>query len=181
MEVSDSFINKISSPGLQVIRSSYPMRDLCRLIYELGVVRGVTMDVFSSYKKEIKNTVISLVKEKCVNNATSYLERNWLEQEMDSQNAHGFFWAPEELNEYVENGSFWSGYICFHDEEWVMLANCSYKVILVDDISKLWWDGERELAKILPLVEKDAIEHRTAILVLASSYDDETNIQIEQI
>ena len=139
------------------------------------------MDVFSSYKKEIKNTVISLVKEQCVNNATSYLERNWLEQEMDSQNAHGFFWAPEELNEYVENGSFWSGYICFHDEEWVMLPNYSYKVILVDDISKLWWDGERELAKILPLVEKDAIEHRTAILVLASSYDDETNIQIEQI
>ena len=75
---------------------------------------GLPIVVYSnSTKKEIQNEVLGFIKAKCIEAASDELERNWLEQEMMEYNNPGFFFYPEELNDYVPNGSFWTNYVFF--------------------------------------------------------------------
>ena len=73
-------------------------------IYDLAFELGLPIVVYSSStKKEIQNEVLGFIKAKCIEAASDELERNWLEQEMMEYNNHGFFFYPEELNDYVPN------------------------------------------------------------------------------
>ena len=38
---------------------------------------------------------------------------------MSEYNTHGFFWHPEEMNDYIETGSFWANYVHFNEEDWL--------------------------------------------------------------
>ena len=167
MEIVDSF-EKVIKPGLWLVRSRQPIADVSRFVYEIGVELGQPLTVLTFDKKEIQNEVFFLVKKNCLESASSELEYNWLEQELSEYKTHGFLWHPEELNVYLPNGSFWSSYIQFDADGWLSLANCSYGIILVDDVTKMWWEDESELSRILAMVEKDAKEKMKTVFLFVS-------------
>ena len=167
MEIVDSF-EKVIQPGLWLVRSSQPVVDVSSFIYEIGIELGQPLTVLTNAKKEIQNEVFSLVRKDCLESATDELEYNWLEQELSEYKTHGFLWHPEELNDYLPNGSFWSNYVQFDVDGWLSLANCSFNIILVDDVAKMWWEDETDIYQILSLVEKDAIEKKKTVFLFVS-------------
>lgn len=173
------YIEKIIKPGLWFVKSSQPVVDISKFVYEIAVELGRPVTILSSQKREIQNEVFSLIRKDCLEKTSDELEHNWLEQELSEYNAHGQFWYPEEMNDYVPHGAFWSNYVQFDADGWLSLANCSFNIILVDAPSVLWWEDETDISRIIPLIEKDAIEKGKAIFVLISSADsriDETYI-----
>lgn len=101
MDKMDSY-EKLNVPGIWFGCSEEPANQLSRYVYDLAVELGLPIVVYSnSTKKEIQNEVLGFIKAKCIEAASDELERNWLEQEMMEYNNHGFFWYPEELNDYV--------------------------------------------------------------------------------
>ena len=164
---------KLSKPGLWFVKTSQPCTELCKYVYDLAVELGVPVTVFSSTsKKEIQNNIIEMVKKKCVDMAFDELERNWLEQEMMEYNHHGFFRYPEEMNDYVPNGFFWSNYVSFDEIKFLSFTNFS-KLYLIDNLSELWFDGESEgdLSKLLPLIGEDAVYYKKTLILFVSPND----------
>ena len=170
-------IEKLNRPGLWFVKSRQPCTELCKYVYELAVELGLPVVVFSSVsKKEIQNNVLEMVKNKCVDMASDELERNWLEQEMMEYNNHGFFWHPEELNDYIPNGSFWSNYVFFDEFKILSFTNTFSNLYLIDNITELWYDdNDHELRRTLPLIEREAIEYKKTFIVFVSSNDPCTN------
>ena len=107
---------KLNKPGLWFMRSIQPAKELGRYVYELTVELGRPIVVYSnSSKKEIQNTVIDLIKTKCIENAPDITERVWLEQAMSEYNTHGLICHPKERNEFIPDDSFWSHYASFDE------------------------------------------------------------------
>ena len=172
------FYNKLNKPGLWFVRSTQPSLELCKYVYELAVELGLPVVVFSSVsKKEIQNNVLEMVKNKCVDMASDELERNWLEQEMMEYNNHGFFWHPEELNDYIPNGSFWSNYVYFDEYKILSFTNIFSNLYLIDNLCDLYLDYGSDFSQVLTSIEQEAIEHKKTIIVFVSpndSYYDST-------
>ena len=165
-------IEKLNKLGLWFVKTGQPCTELCRYVYELAVELGVPVVVYSSAsKKEIQNNVIEMVKKKCVDMASDELERNWLEQEMTEYNTHGQFWYPEKMNDYVPNGSFWSNYVFFDEYKVLSFTNSFPNLYLIDNLSELWYEDERDIFQSLPSIEKEAVEYQKTIIVFVSSYD----------
>lgn len=168
MEIVDS-LEKVIKPGLWLVKSSQPIVDVCNFIYEIGIELGQPLTVLTFAKKEIQNEVFSLVRKHCLESASDEPEYNWLEQELSEYKTHGFLWHPDELNDYMPNGSFWSNYVQFDADGWLSLANCSFDIILVDDVAKMWWEDETDIKRILPLVEKDALDKKKTVYLFVST------------
>lgn len=167
MEIVDSF-EKVIKPGLWLVKSRQPLVDVSMFVYEIGVELGQPLTVLTSAKREIQNEVFSLIRKDCLESASDELEYNWLEQELSEYKTHGFLWHPEELNDYLPNGSFWSNYVQFDADGWLSLANCSFDIILVDDVAKMWWEDETDINRILSLVDNDAKEKKKTVFLFVS-------------
>ncbi len=171
------FYKKLSEPGLWFVRTKHSTSVISRYIYDLAVELGLYVEVYSATSKiEIQNEVIDILKEKCLEKASDENERNWLEQELREYNAHGFFSYPEELNDYVPDGSFWEEYCHFGKIREFDLYNFPDKLYLIDCPSELSYyffecDKEFEFLKALPLIEKEAIEYRNSVIVFLSPTD----------
>lgn len=171
MEIIDSY-EKLNEPGVWLVRSTQPSLDLCRFVYDLAVELGKPIVVYSSTPtREIQNTIIDAIRNKRIEAATDELERNWLEDELSEYISHGFFWYPEDMNDYLPNGSFWSDYVHFDKFKILSFTNDFSNLILIDNLSDLWHDGEKETFRCLPDIEKEAIEFKKTIVVFVSSYD----------
>ena len=171
MDKTDSY-EKLNKPGLWFVRSTRPSLELYRYVYDLAVELGKPIVVYSSIpKREIQNKIIDVIKSKRIEAATNELERNWLEDELSEYNSHGFFWYPEEMNDYVPNGSFWSNYVFFDEFKILSFTNDFSTLILIDNLSELWYDDESDIFKSLPSIEKEAIEFKKTMIVFVSSYD----------
>ena len=120
--------------------------------------------------QEIHGNIFShfCIKKDCLESASDELEYNWLEQELSEYKTHGFLWHSEELNDYLPNGFFWSNYVQFDADGWLSLANCSFNIILVDDVAKMWWEDETDISQILSKIEKDAIEKKKTVFLFVS-------------
>ena len=171
MDTMDSY-EKLNEPGVWLVRSTQPSLDLCRFVYDLAVELGNPIVVYSSTPtREIQNTIIDAIKNKRIEAATDELERNWLEDELSEYNSHGFFWYPEEMNDYVPNGSFWSNYVSFDEFKILSFKNSFPNLYLIDNLSELWYEDERDIFQSLPSIEKEAVEYQKTIIVFVSSYD----------
>jgi hypothetical protein len=63
--------------------SGHPASELKQYVYDIAVELGLPVVVYSGMSKmEIQNSVIDLIKAKCLGNAKNDNERDWLEQEM---------------------------------------------------------------------------------------------------
>lgn len=175
MDKTDSY-EKLNKAGLWFVRSTLPSLELCRYVYDIAVELGNPIVVYSSIpKREIQNKIIDVIKRRRIEATTSELERNWLEDELSEYNSHGFFWYPKDMNDYVPNGSFWSNYVFFDEFKILSFTNDFSNLILIDNLSDLWYDDESEdISSLLPLIEKEAIEYKKTIIVFVSSYDSGT-------
>lgn len=169
---------KLNKPGLWFMRSIQPAKELGRYVYELTVELGRPIVVYSnSSKKEIQNTVIDLIKTKCIENAPDITERVWLEQAMSEYNTHGLICHPEERNEFIPDDSFWSEYVFFDEFKILSFTNSFSHLYLIDNLSELWLDDEGNLSQSLLSIEKEAVEYKKTIIVFVSpndSYYDST-------
>ena len=167
MEIVDSF-EKIIRPGLWFVKSRQPIFDLSRFVYEFAVELGVPVTIHSAAKKAIQNEVVNLIKKDFIENAADKLEREWLEQELTEYNTHDHFWHPQEMNQYASKGFFWSHDALFVDDKWLMLPSCSHDIVLVDDLSALWWGNETDKHKMILNVEKEAELRNKTVIVFVS-------------
>ena len=163
---------KLNKPGLWFVCSEHPASELKKYVYDFAVESGLPIVVYSDIpKKEIQNSVIDRIRTKCLENANTENERNWLEQEMIEYNNHGFFWYPEELNDFIPNGSFWRNYVCFDEFKILSFTNCFSNLYLIDNLSELWFDEDDYLSQDLILIEKEAIEYKKTVIVFVSPND----------
>ena len=177
MDNMDSY-EKLNKPGLWFVCSEQPATKLKQYVYDFAVETGLPIVVYSDMsKKEIMNAVIDLVKAKCIENAVNENERDWLEQEMMEYNNHGFFCHPEELNDYIPNGSFWSNYVYFDEYKILSFTNIFSNLYLIDNLCDLNLDYGSDFSQVLTSIEQEAIEHKKTIIVFVSpndSYYDST-------
>lgn len=167
---TDSLFQKLHKPGLWVVKSMRPCWDISHFIYEMVYKGGMSVDIFSTNKKEIQNEVVAMISQDCIDNASDENERNWLEQEMAEFNTHGFFWHPEEMNDYVGNGSFWSHYAIIKDDNLLIHSNCVHSIALVDSIERLWVKEEKDIPRIITEIDSDAkVYKKSAIVFLSES------------
>lgn len=107
----------------------------------------------------------------CIGQASDEVEKKWMESEMAEYNTHGLFFYPDRLNDYVINGSFWSDYVFFHENEWEYVFYYPGQIIIVEDLYTLSFDGEKDIMKILKNNHEDAIENKKSIIVF---FQDQT-------
>ena len=93
---------------------------------------------------------------------------------MTEYNTHGQFWYPEEMNDYVPNGSFWSNYVFFDEFKILSFSNTFSNLYIIDNLSDLWYDeiNDDNLSR-LPLIEKEAIEYKKTLVVFIASPNTE--------
>ena len=164
----NSIIKKISQPGLWIVKSMLPCRDISQFIYEMVYKGGVSVDIYTNNKKEIQNEVVAMISQDCIDNASDENERNWFEQEMAEYNTHCFFWYPEEMNEYVSNGPFWASYAIIHEDNVLIHSNCVHSIALVEGIEKLWVEEEEDIPRIFKEIDSEAKDHNKTVLVFLS-------------
>lgn len=70
--------------------------------------------------------MVALIRRNYLEGTSDKLERDLLEQELSENKTHGFLWHPEELYDYLPNGSFSSNHVHFDADSWLSLANRSY-------------------------------------------------------
>ena len=171
--LTDFIIKKLSESGLWFLRSKQPMEDISSLLYELAVKMGVPVTVLSQNKKQIQNAVIAKVRQDFIKSAHTECEKNWLEDEMLEYHTHGFFFYPEEMNDFLLNGPFWAEYVSFCDEDKIILSNCKHKTVLVEDINALCYDEEKVLPQIFTLNNEETIRNNYTVIILFQAKDYE--------
>lgn len=157
----------MSQPGLWFVKASRTGMNISKFVYELTYKGGISVDIYSSLKKEIQTEVISMIRSDCIGSASDENERNWLEQEMSEYNTHGFFWYPEEMNDYIDNGPFWSSYAIFKENGLRMLS-CVHRLILVDGLNDLEYEEETRLLNILAMIDVDAKQYQKSVVIFLS-------------
>ena len=167
MVISDYVVKKLSQPGVWFVKASRTGMNISKFVYELTYKGGIAVDIYSYMKKEIQTNVISMIRSDCIGSASDENERNWLEQEMSEYNTHGFFWYPEEMNDYIDNGLFWINYAIFKENS-LRLLNCVHRLILVDDLKDLEYEGESRLLNILALIDIDAKQYQKSVVIFLS-------------
>ena len=179
MVLSDYVIKKISHPGLWLVKASRTGINISKFVYELTYKGGISVDIYSSVKKEIQTNVISMIRSDCIGSASDENERNWLEQEMSEYNTHGFFWYPEEMNDYIDNGPFWNSYAVFKEDS-LRLLSCVHRLILVDGLNDLEYEEETCLLNILAMIDVDAKMYQKSVVIFFSeSYPSEIKKFVE--
>ena len=156
---------KVREPGMWFRFTSRPMADISELIYDLAVTCGIPVSVVSSFERQLRKDIIAKVMNDCIGRASDENEKNWLESEMAEYKAHGLFFYPQEMNEFVEGGSFWAEYVHFRENIWENVPNYTKGVIIVDDMSTLSFDDEKDPLKIIQLNHEDAIDYKSTVIV----------------
>ena len=161
---------KLNKPGLWFVCSEHPASELKQYVYDFAVELGLPIVVYSNMsKKEIQNAVIDRIKKKCIEKAENENERDWLEQEMMEYNNHGFFWYPEELNDFIPNGSFWTNYVFFDEFKILSFTNSFSNLYLIDNLSELLLNVDgNDLPQTLLSIEKEAVENKKTVIVFVS-------------
>lgn len=96
---------------------------------------------------------------------------------MTEYDNHGFFWYPEELNDFIPNGSFWTNYVHFDEYKILSFTNSFSNLYLIDNLSELIIDYGSDCSQALTSIDQEAVEYKKTIIVFVSpndSYYDST-------
>jgi hypothetical protein len=174
MIATETMMQKISEPGLWFMKSSKPIKDISNLIYELAEKGCAHLFVNTQYQKEIQREVIAKVMKDRIDEASDEDERNWLEREMSEYYEHGFFFYPEEMNDYVENGSFWKEDAYLGDDSNLSIFDYPSKIAIIEGIDYLPIDDESDLKDSLQFVHEDAIVYEKSVIVMVQEKNYES-------
>ena len=96
---------------------------------------------------------------------------------MTEYDNHGFFWFPEELNDFIPNGSFWYNYVYFDEFKILSFTNSFSNLYLIDNLLELSHDYGSDYSQTLTSIEQEAVEYKKTIIVFVTpndSYYDST-------
>lgn len=134
---------------------------------------GLFLQIYSSSKESIVNTVISIATNDRLLDTTDSAQRFMIENDISYFHDTGYFLVQDELNELIPNGSFWEYQVMIQDFDPLFLCNCERgHVIFIDDINVFKRNYDGPLIDSLRNLNKLAIkENRTAfIFVQDNSY-----------
>ena len=173
MALSDLLLNKTSIPGLWFVKTRDICKDISQQINNLAFNGGLFLQIYSSSKKRIVNTVISIATNDRLLDTTDSAQRFMIENDISYFHDTGYFLVQDELNELIPNGSFWEYQVMIQDFDPLFLCNCERgHVIFIDDINVFKRNYDGPLIDSLRNLNKLAIkENRTAfIFVQDNSY-----------
>ena len=90
---------------------------------------------------------------------------------MTEYDNHGFFWYPEELNDFIPNGSFWHNYVYFDEFKILSFTNSFSNLYLIDNLLELSHDYGSDYSQALTSIEQEAVGHNKTIIVFVSPND----------
>ena len=168
MALSDLFINKATQPGLWFVKSIYASLDITKLVYSLAVKGSMYLQIYSSDKERIVNSVISMITKDRLRSTTNPDEHFYVENDISEYYERGFFWRSE-LNDYLPNGVFWDQQVWIYDYDPLFIHNCSFETIIIDDINGLHDNffkyNVESMVNLLQQTEKLAIQKSKSVFV----------------
>ena len=174
--VSDSLLQKIMEPGLWFIFSKSPIAyDISRFVYELAMKNDLSLDIYSSAKEEIQNGIIDLIiNENHIEDSDIHASK-WIEFESSGYKTYSYISCNSDPD-LVDTPSCykWSFDALFHEGKRLELPNCRLNTTIIEDLSMLYSDCERDMESILSLFDKEAIRMNKTIIVFVSSASNET-------
>ena len=166
---TELLLNKLSAPGLWFVKSNTIVEDISHLICDLAVNGAVNLNIYSSEKDRIVNSVISMITKERLQNVTDSDERFWIEDDLSFYYECGHFWKQEELNDYIPNGSFWENQVQIHDFDPLFVVNSEIETILVDGINDFKRNNEASSINALQQTHKLALQEKKTIFVFVSN------------
>ena len=168
MALSDLILKRTSQPGLWFVRSKYTTLDISKLVYDLAVKGSVFLEIYSSFKERIVNSVISMITKDRLRSTTNSDEHFYVENDISEYYERGFFWRSE-LNDYLPNGVFWDQQVWIYDYDPLFIHNCSFETIIIDDINGLHDNffkyNVESRVNLLQQTEKLAIQKSKSVFV----------------
>lgn len=175
MALSELLLNKLSAPGLWFVKSKTISEDISQLIYDLAVNGAVYLQIYSSEKDRIVNSVLSMITNDRLLNANDSDERFWIEDDLSFYSEYGHFWKQEELNDFTPNGSFWEEQVWINDFDSLFLYNCNRaQAILIDDINDFKRDNEASSLNALRQTARHALQEKKTVFVFV--HDNSSDI-----
>ena len=174
MALSDLLLNRTSTPGLWFVKSKDIIKDIGQQINNLAVNGGMFLQIYSSSKKTIVNTVISITTKDRLLAVTDPADRFMIENDISYYYDTGHFLVQDELNELIPNGSFWAFQVMIQDFDNLFLCNCEKgQVIFIDDINVFKRNYEESLIDTLRHLNRLAIEeNKTAFVFVQDNSSD---------
>ena len=166
MALSDLILHKITAMGLWFVKTRATIMDISQLIYDLSVKGSMFLQIYSSDKERIINSVISMITKDRLQEATCSYERLLIESSISYYHEFGFFDALlPELNDFIMNGYFWEHQVYIYDFDRLFVENCETEVILIDEIQMLNKHKDEPLVSALKQTERMAMKHGKSIFV----------------
>ena len=175
MALSDLLLNRTSTPGLWFVKSKDIIKDISQQINNLAVNGGMFLQIYSSHKERIVNTVISITtKDRLL--AADSADRFMIENDISYYYDTGHFLVQDELNELIPNGSFWAFQVMIQDFDPLFLDYCERgQVIFIDDINAFNRNYEASLTDTLRHLNRLAIEENKTAFVFVQ--DNSSNLK----
>lgn len=165
MALSDLLLNRTSTPGLWFVKSKDIIKDISQQINNLAVNGGMFLQIYSSHKERIVNTIISITTKDRLLAAHSG-DRFMIENDISYYYDTGHFLVQDELNELIPNGSFWAFQVMIQDFDPLFLGYCERgQVIFIDDINVFKRNYEGSLTDTLRHLNRLAIEEQRPVFV----------------
>lgn len=181
MALSDLLLNKTSTPGLWFVKSRNISEDISQIIYDLAVSGALFLEIYTSDKERIVNSVISRITQDLKRNASSPNERLWIEDDLSYYYEYGTFslWWENELNDYLPGGVFGEGQVWIHDYDSLFIENSERETILLDDINTLNTLNYVTMEGALQHAARRALQEKKSVFVFV--YDNPYNLTNEFI
>lgn len=171
MALSDLLINKATQPGLWFVKSIYTSLDIIKLVYSLAVKGSMYLEIYSSDKERIVNSVISMITKDRLSSTTNPDEHFYVKNAISEYYERGFFWCSE-LNDYLMDGVFWERHVWIYDYDPLFIENSEFDTLILDDINGLddnyYKYNEVSKNNLLQQTEKLAIQKRKSVFVFVS-------------
>lgn len=179
MALSDLLLNKLSTPGRWFIKSRTISEDISQIIYDLAVSGALFLEIYTSNKERIINSVISRITQDLKRSVSSTDERLWIENDLSYYYECGSFWIENELNDYLPGGVFWEGQVWIHDYDSLFIENSERETILLDDINTLYTQSYISLEGALRHTARRALQEKKSVFVFVN--DNPSNLTNEFI
>lgn len=167
MALSELLLNKISTPGLWFVKSRTISEDISQIIYDLAVSGALFLEIITSDKERIINSVISRITKDRLLNANDSYERFRIEDDLSHYYEYGTFslWWENELNDYLPGGVFWGNQVWIHEYDSLFIENCVRETILLDDINSLYTQNYISLEGALRHTARRALQEKKTVFV----------------
>lgn len=168
MVLSDLLLNKISAPGLWLIKSRNSSMDISQLVFDLAVMGSMFLKIYSSCKERINSTVMSMIINDRMDSTIDAEDRLYVENDVSDFYEHGSFGMMTELNDYLPNGCFWEDQVWICDYDPLFIENSICKTIIVDEVKT--FNNDASSANFLRQTNRLAIQEEKSVFLFINEH-----------